>query len=126
LAERASGHLTLAHVVEVLPAVQDPGIGSPFDITGFYARLEEDATRRLATLVPDSLRTCCDVSDIVLRGKPYAELLRLARERQIDLIVMGVHGRNAIDRLVFGSTTEHIVRRAACPVLTVRTPDHGN
>jgi nucleotide-binding universal stress UspA family protein len=55
----------------------------------------------------------------VTRGKAYKEILRAAVERQTDLIVVGVHGRNAFDRLVFGSTTEHIVRRATCPVLAV-------
>ena len=41
--------------------------------------------------------------------------------RVVDLIVVGVHGRSALDRLVFGSTTEHLVRRAICPILTVRS-----
>ena len=50
----------------------------------------------------------------------YVQILRAANERLINLIVMGVHGRNALIRLVFGSTTEHIIRRATCPVLTVR------
>src|SRR5688572_3398983 len=50
----------------------------------------------------------------------YVQILRAANERLIDLIVLGVHGRNALDRLMFGSTTEHIIRRATCPVLTSR------
>jgi nucleotide-binding universal stress UspA family protein len=48
-------------------------------------------------------------------------LLRLAEEKDADLIVMGVHGRGAIDRALFGSTTHKIVRDARCAVLTVRT-----
>jgi nucleotide-binding universal stress UspA family protein len=125
LAQRASGQLTVVHVVETLPVVRDPSIGS-FDVNGYYVRLEQDAKKRLASVVPEHVRARCETCDVVTLGKPYVEILRLARDRQIDLIVMGVHGRNAVDRLVFGSTTEHIVRRAACPVLTVRTPEHGN
>lgn len=48
------------------------------------------------------------------------EILRVAAEDRADLIVMGVHGRNAADVLLFGSTTNQVVRRATCPVLTLR------
>ena len=75
---------------------------------------------QLRELVPDGPTVGCEAATIVTRGKAYAEILRVATERQADLIVLGVHGRGALDRLVFGSTTEHIVRRATCPVLTVR------
>ena len=54
-------------------------------------------------------------------GKPYRELLDVAREIGADLIVMGVQGRDALDLGFFGSTTNHVVRSAMCPVLTVRT-----
>jgi nucleotide-binding universal stress UspA family protein len=57
---------------------------------------------------------------ILATGKPYHEILRVARERDAHLIVLGVHGRNAIDRLFFGSTANHVVRTATCPVLTLR------
>jgi nucleotide-binding universal stress UspA family protein len=50
-------------------------------------------------------------------------VLRVAAEQLTDVIVVGVHGRSAFDRLVFGSTTEHILRRARCPVLAVPAPD---
>jgi hypothetical protein len=54
------------------------------------------------------------------RGKPWREVLRIAAEKQSDLIVMGVQGRGAADLLFFGSTTQHLVREASCPVLTLR------
>jgi nucleotide-binding universal stress UspA family protein len=47
--------------------------------------------------------------------------MREAGQRGADLIVVGVHGRSALDRLVFGSTAEHLIRRATCPILTVRS-----
>jgi nucleotide-binding universal stress UspA family protein len=62
----------------------------------------------------------CKVAPLILAGKPYQEILRVASEQQSDLIVMGVQGRGAIDLAIFGSTTQHVVRQAACPVLTVR------
>jgi glycine betaine transporter len=60
------------------------------------------------------------VEEIVVCGKPHHEILRIAEEWQSDLIVLGVHGRNVVDRMLFGSTVEPVVRRAHCPVLTVR------
>ena len=54
------------------------------------------------------------------RGKPYREILRVAAERDADLIVIGLHGRSAADLMFYGSTTQHVVRQAACPVLTLR------
>jgi nucleotide-binding universal stress UspA family protein len=52
-------------------------------------------------------------------GKSYVELLDAARELHADLIVVGVRGRSALDLGFFGSTTNHLVRSATCPVLTV-------
>jgi nucleotide-binding universal stress UspA family protein len=57
---------------------------------------------------------------MMVPGKPYREILRVAAEQQSDLIVIGIHGRGAADRLFFGSTTQHVVRQATCPVLTLR------
>ena len=54
-------------------------------------------------------------------GTPYREILRLAAEREADLIVLGVHGRTAADLFFFGSTTNHVIREAGCPVLTIRS-----
>ena len=56
-------------------------------------------------------------------GTPYREILRLADDKQSQLIVMGVHGRHAADIWFFGSTTNNVVRQAPCPVLTIREPE---
>jgi nucleotide-binding universal stress UspA family protein len=125
-AQHAAARLTTMHVVEPLAVGYDPIVGASFDIGAYHASLEREATRKLRGIIPESIRLACDTEDIVVSGKPYVEILRVATDRQCDLIVMGVHGRNALDRLVFGSTTEHIVRRATCPVLTVRAADPGH
>jgi nucleotide-binding universal stress UspA family protein len=58
----------------------------------------------------------------VEEGDPANEILRVAEETQANLIVMGTHGRTGLDRLLTGSVAEQILRQAACPVLTVKTP----
>ncbi len=56
----------------------------------------------------------------VAMGRPFAEIIGYAREKEIKLIVMGTHGRGAIAHVLLGSTTEKVVRKAPCAVLTVR------
>ena len=57
-------------------------------------------------------------------GGPYIEIVRCAKERDIDLIVMGTHGRGFVAHMLMGSVAEKVVRKAPCPVLTVRHPEH--
>lgn len=59
----------------------------------------------------------------VAYGRPFAEIINFAKEKQVDLIVMGTHGRGGIAHVLLGSTTEKVVRKAPCAVLTVRTTD---
>jgi nucleotide-binding universal stress UspA family protein len=54
-------------------------------------------------------------------GKPYRQILDVAQDEDADLIVIGVHGRSPMDIMFFGSTANQVVRRASCPVLTIRT-----
>jgi nucleotide-binding universal stress UspA family protein len=56
----------------------------------------------------------------VSRGRAYDEILKVAKDEGVELIVMGVQGKGALNRFVFGSTTQHVIREAGCPVLTLR------
>lgn len=58
----------------------------------------------------------------VLRGTPHAAILKYAEDNDVDLVVMGTHGRSGLDRYLLGSVTEKVVRTSDVPVLTVRTP----
>ena len=60
----------------------------------------------------------------VAMGRPFSEIIAYARENEIDLIVMATHGRGAISHILLGSTTEKVVRKASCAVLTIRAKDH--
>ena len=70
-------------------------------------------------------RVTVRVTSEVTRGHPFVEIVRYARARQIDLIVMGTHGRGAVEHMLLGSVAEKVVRKAPCPVLTVRLPEHS-
>jgi nucleotide-binding universal stress UspA family protein len=58
-------------------------------------------------------------------GSPAAEIVKYAKDAEVDLIVMGTHGRGFVAHAVLGSVAERVVRTAPCPVLTVRNPQHG-
>jgi nucleotide-binding universal stress UspA family protein len=60
----------------------------------------------------------------VCQGTPFLEIIRFAKENDIDLIVMGTHGHSGLIHVLMGSVTEKVVRKAPCPVLTVRHPEH--
>lgn len=90
------------------------------DTPDFRGALIRDAQRRLHEFVSDDVRQRCPIAESVTMGKAYREILRIAADERADLIVLGVQGRTAADLLLFGSTTQHVVRQAECPVLTIR------
>jgi nucleotide-binding universal stress UspA family protein len=119
LAEEADAELTLLHVVEVPPELNAFPLATNVDIGALRAMAEGKLLRRLRELIPEQATTYCTVEAAVHEGAAYHEILRVAAERHVDLIVMGVHGRGALDLMVFGSNAARVVRRATCPVLIV-------
>ena len=93
---------------ELQRALQQPG--------GYRAELEERLRHVYAADSP------AGVEYRVQDGDPAIEILGVAREARCDLIVMGTHGRTGLGRLLMGSVAEQVVRKAACPVLTVKVP----
>jgi nucleotide-binding universal stress UspA family protein len=122
IAEESDAQLTLLHVVELPPVLVETPPVPPPDLSRIRDAAAADARRRLHGLIPEQAQTYCAVETAVVEGRAYREVLRHATERQVDLIVMGVHGRGALDLLVFGSTTHHVIRTSTCPVLVVRRP----
>lgn len=121
LAEQSGAEITILHVLEWL-VEDEPGAKiAGFDVPEFRRYLERDARERLHRLVPEEARNWCRPHEEVVGGKPWREVLRLAEEREADIVVMGVRGRNPVDLALFGSTTNHVVRGAHCPVLVVHT-----
>ncbi len=120
LAEEADAHLTLLHVLEFAPDV-DPRQGAAPLVHEYRTRLENEARERLRAAVPTEVRQWCQVEELVRVGRPYSEILRAAEAHGAELIVIGVQGRSGLDLAVFGSTTQHVVRAARCPVLTIRS-----
>ena len=109
LAAEYHAELTLLHVLEDIP--------SSSDIEGETAK----ALERLEEQIPSWVRDNVVTRSVVRVGKAYQQIIQLAVESQTDLVIMGVHGRHALDLAVFGSTTHRVVQSGPCPVLVVHT-----
>ncbi len=66
-----------------------------------------------------------EVETMIKSGKPFVEINETASEKNIDLIIIASHGHTGVEHLLFGSTAEKVVRKAPCPVLTLREPVKG-
>ncbi len=119
LAEEADAQLTVLHAIEVPPELREHHIAADFNVDEVRAAAEATCLQRLRQLIPGQARTYCTVESVVVEGSAGREILRQAAQRKSDLIVMGVRGRGAVDLMVFGSNTQHVVRSATCPVLSV-------
>ena len=88
----------------------------------FNRNLSEATEREMKTLCETELEGFQNYESIIVSGAPFLEIIRTAKEKEADLIVVGTHGRTGLDHVLFGSTAEKVVRKAPCPVVSVRLP----
>ena len=110
---------SLPHTLGASDAVALPGHGH--ETVAAFARSQTG--QLLDELMVDVAGRGVEVRSRVDSGDPVAEILRIAEEDGYDLIVMGTHGRSGLSHLVRGSVAEQVIRRAPCPVLTIRVVD---
>jgi nucleotide-binding universal stress UspA family protein len=115
--------LYLLHVIEVMP-VGHAGDLFPAAMTQFVEEVSGYARTEIASWAEEARAAGLTVHERIARGKPAAEILRVAAEERIDLVVIGTHGRGTLSHVLFGSTTERVARKAPCSVLVCR-PGEG-
>jgi nucleotide-binding universal stress UspA family protein len=124
LARTFDASLHVLHVVEY-PALWTTAEGATYDFAMVQEQMEEDARKRLAAIVGLDNGQSPKTTALVKAGaSPAFVIADYAKEAQIDLIVMGTHGRGLVGHLFVGSVAERVVRIAPCPVLTLRHPEH--
>lgn len=121
IAEEADARLTLLNVIERPPELEHSPLEPDFDVDRYHAEAEAQQLTKLQALVPEHAGEYCTVKMAVLEGSASRQLLQMAAAQDADLIVIGVHGRNALDVAIFGSTSKDVVVKAQCPVLVVPT-----
>lgn len=121
LASRLDAHVLVMHVWEP-PRAVGPDFGLyPIGQGEVQQILEEEVSRRLKRFAGQAVGADDPQPDtLVVQGIPYEAIVDAAEGRQIDLIVMGTHGRSGLKHFFLGSVAEKVVRHAACPVLTIR------
>ena len=115
LARDGGGSLVIIHVEEPPLAY---GGGELY--SGVQEPDREELRKALAAVAPTDPKVPCVHKLLV--GDPAAAIIQVAESDGVDLIVMGTHGRTGLSRLLMGSVAEAVVRRAKCPVLTVKQP----
>jgi nucleotide-binding universal stress UspA family protein len=123
LASDTGARICIVHVDEFLDAAVPaiPSVEGGYLVEAAWdTKRQEDVKAKLAKVVPTVSNVKYDQH--YLMGSPQNEILQIANEQGVDLIVMGSHGRTGISRLLMGSVAEAVMRRANCPVLVVKRP----
>jgi len=120
LASKLGARLTLLHVIQSLPlAGIDMGVTLPY---AYIQDLEAEITNSMQAYLERVTAAGLEGEIAVVHGVPFQEILETAKTQQVDLIVMGTHGRTGLQHVLLGSVAEKVVRLAPCPVLVVRQP----
>jgi nucleotide-binding universal stress UspA family protein len=124
LALNFGARLHVLHVVEI-PMFSAGADGAAYDFALMQESMEEDARRRLADLLgPENGQPPAMTTVVKTAPSPAVVIADYANDANIDLIVIGTHGRGMLGHLLMGSVAERVVRIAPCPVLTLRNPEH--
>ncbi len=130
LVEKFKAHLHLLHVLESR-SDHLPDFAMGLDLQPLHQALinrqqehEVAVLAQLDLLLEPEWKQGKHLTISTKPGKPFVEVVRYANEHEIDLIVMGTHGRAGLAHAMLGSVAEHVVRTAPCPVLTVKSGDH--
>jgi universal stress protein A len=118
LASHHHAELLMLHVVEQLHEFEHYQILvlTPQELA---EEMEKQAHEKLTKLT-EQIKKTIKVETVVRQGKPFVEIIKEAKEKDMDLIVMASHGRTGVSHMLMGSVAEKVVRKANCPVLIVR------
>jgi nucleotide-binding universal stress UspA family protein len=124
MAEAFGASLHVVHVMEDLLAHAWAAEVYVSSMPQLRDEIEKESRQRLLALLGDDERQRLRAETALLAGNPFIEIIRYAKAHDVDLIVMGTHGRGPIAHMLLGSVAEKVVRKSPCPVLTVREAQH--
>ena len=122
LARHYNAKLYIVHVVYDL--IKTTGMHVPHvSSEELYKEMNTWGEREIEKCCAEEIRDIANVEKVILHGVPYEEIIKYVEKEKIDMIVIGTYGHSGLERFIFGSTAERVVRRAPCTVLTVRPQD---
>lgn len=124
LARQFQAELHLLHVLQDVTPYFTTGGGMLGIPDKFFAEQKDAADRALDRLLAPDWNPGGELVRATRLGNPFVEIVNYAREKEIDVIVIGTHGRTALMHMLLGSVAEKVVRKSPCPVLTVHPEGH--
>jgi nucleotide-binding universal stress UspA family protein len=123
-AKKFDSKIYLVYVIEPVIYPSDFSMGQvTFPVSD--NEMNDRAKEELDNLAKFGKNSDIEIETIIKTGKPFVEINETAGELDADLIIIATHGNTGIEHLLFGSTAEKVVRKAPCPVLTLREPLKG-
>jgi len=120
LAGKLDARLMLVHVIQSIPLVGvDMGVTLPYT---YVQDLKAEIMQSMESALKRVTAAGLEGEIVVVHGVPFHEIIETAKTRQVDLIIMGTHGRTGLQYVLLGSVAEKVVRLAPCPVLVARQP----
>jgi len=122
-AKQYGAKLYIVHVLPNYPLILGP------EVTFVNVPKLEQATSEYVQAEITKIKEQCaaqgvECEDVVMVGTPFVQIINAAREKKVDLIVIATHGRSGLSHVLFGSVAERVVRKAPCPVLSIKHPEH--
>ncbi len=124
ICEWHKAELILLHVCEVLEFAPPEYYMDKDEASRQLQERVDAAKNELERIAGEHRKDGLHVTALVATGKPFVEIIRTAKEQNADMIVLGTHGRTGLAHILIGSTAEKVVRKAPCPVLTIRPSKH--
>lgn len=122
-AKHFGAELILVYVVEPTIYPADFSFGQ-VAMPDLEKEMRQRGTEELENLVKTSIAEEVSAKTKVCTGKPFLEIIKTAKEEKVDLIIIASHGHTGVEHILFGSTAEKVVRKAPCPVLSLRPSEH--
>ena len=119
-----NAEIILVYVIE--PTIYPPDFSmGQIAIPTLDVEMDKRAADELSSLAKKELPADMKYKTLIKSGKPFIEIIDTSVEEDVDLIIIATHGHTGVEHILFGSTAEKVVRKAPCPVLTLRDPVKG-
>jgi universal stress protein A len=123
-AKHFNAEMILIYVVEPIIYPSDFSMGQ-IAVPTINMEMDKRASEELEKLANKEISKDLRVKTLVKTGKPFIEIIETASQENVDIVIISTHGHSGVEHILFGSTAEKVVRKAPCPVLTIREPIKG-